>query len=78
MRGGDVIRDFGQDLLFGVTARLELASGNEIVAIKDFGHYEYPQNLKYQDSGRVLPWRLGGRSKGCQWYFLGFSVGCKR
>jgi hypothetical protein len=36
MHGGDMIRDFGQNLLFGIAARFELASGNQIIAIKDF------------------------------------------
>lgn len=43
MHGRNVIRDVGHNLLFGVAARLELASGNQIIAIKDFRHQEYPQ-----------------------------------
>ena len=40
MHGRDVIRYFGQNLIFGVAARFELAPGNQIIAIKDFRHCE--------------------------------------
>src|SRR5258708_4498196 len=43
----DVIRDFGHDLLFGVAAGLELAPGNEVVAVKDFCHRAPPNEAQH-------------------------------
>ena len=36
MNGRDVICDFGQNLFLGVAARFEFATGNEIIAVKNF------------------------------------------
>lgn len=36
MHHDDVIRDFSQNLVDSVTAGFELASRNEIIAVKDF------------------------------------------
>lgn len=46
MDRGDVISDLGQDFLFRFAARLELAPGNQIIAIKDLRHGKYPQILE--------------------------------
>jgi hypothetical protein len=46
MDRGDVVSDLGYNFLFRVAARLELAPGNQIIAIKDLRHCKYPQILE--------------------------------
>src|SRR6266404_6836439 len=55
----DVIREFGQDLLVGIAARLELASGNEVVTVKDSCHHESPKEATCEDCGWELASNLG-------------------
>src|SRR5438105_2390435 len=43
MRDRNVIGEIPQDFLFGVSVRLELAPGNETIAVKDFCHDGSPQ-----------------------------------
>src|SRR5712692_4901121 len=47
----DVIGEFGQNLLVGVAASLELAPGNEVVTVKDFCHSGSPNEAAHEDFG---------------------------